>query len=80
MWYVDRRDGKMKYRLLGIAAMGNSDPLMLAEKTADGQMLGNKDELIDLFWVFYPDAREVLLIRLYSMVKIFHLILLMMMY
>lgn len=22
--------------------------------------MGNKDELIDLFWVFYPDAREVL--------------------
>ena len=22
MWYVDRRDGQMKYRLLGIAAMG----------------------------------------------------------
>ena len=59
MWYVDRRDGQMKYRLLGIAAMG-PDPLMLAERTADGQMLGNKDELIDLFWVFYPDAREVL--------------------
>ena len=59
MWYVDKRDGQMKYRLLGIAAMG-PDPLMLAERTADGQMLGNKDELIDLFWVFYPDAREVL--------------------
>ena len=59
MWYVDRRDGQMKYRLLGIAAMG-PDPLMLAERTADGQVLGNKDELIDLFWVFYPDAREVL--------------------
>ena len=59
MWYVDRRDGQMKYRLLGIAAMG-PDPLMLAERTADGQMLGNKDELIDLFWIFYPDAREVL--------------------
>lgn len=59
MWYVDRRDGQMKYRLLGIAAM-EPDPLMLAERTADGQMLGNKDELIDLFWVFYPDAREVL--------------------
>ena len=41
MWYVDRRDGKMKYRLLGIAAMG-MNPLMLAERTADGQMLGNK--------------------------------------
>lgn len=59
MWYVDRRDGQMKYRLLGIAAMG-PDPSMMAERTADGQSLGNKDELIDLFWVFYPDAREVL--------------------
>jgi gliding motility associated protien GldN len=59
MWYVDRRDGQMKYRLLGIAAMG-PDPTMMAEKTADGVSLGNKDELIDLFWVFYPDAREVL--------------------
>ena len=49
----------MKYRLLGIAAMG-PDPTMMAEKTADGVSLGNKDELIDLFWVYYPDAREVL--------------------
>ena len=38
MWYVDRRDGQMKYRLLGIAAMG-PDPLMLAERTADGKCL-----------------------------------------
>ncbi len=59
MWYVDRRDGQMKYRLLGIAAMG-PDPTMMAEKTADGVSLGDKNELIDLFWVYYPDAREVL--------------------
>lgn len=59
MWYIDRRDGQMKYRLLGIAAMGQ-DPSMMAEKTADGVSLGNKDELVDLFWVYYPDAREVL--------------------
>lgn len=59
MWYVDRRDGQMKYRLLGIAAMG-PDPNMASEKTADGKSLADKDELIDLFWVFYPDAREVL--------------------
>ena len=26
MWYVDRRDGQMKYRLLGIAAMGQILP------------------------------------------------------
>ena len=31
---------------------------MMAEKTADGVSLGNKDELIDLFWVYYPDARS----------------------
>jgi len=59
MWYVDRRDGQMKYRLLGIAAMG-PDPSMMGERTADGQSLASKDELIDLFWVYYPDAREVL--------------------
>lgn len=59
MWYIDRRDGQMKYRLLGIAAMG-PDPSMMGEKTADGQSLAGKDELIDLFWVYYPDAREVL--------------------
>ena len=59
MWYIDRRDSQMKYRLLGIAAMG-PDPTMMAEKTAGGVSLGNKDELVDLFWVFYPDAREIL--------------------
>lgn len=53
MWYIDRRDGEMKYRLLGICAMGQ-DPATM------GQQFANKDELIDLFWVYYPDAREVL--------------------
>ncbi len=55
MWYVDRRDGYMKYRLLGIAAMGQ-DPQTL------GQTFADKDELIDLFWVFYPskEVRELM--------------------
>lgn len=52
MWYIDRRDGQMKYRLLGIAAMG-PDPQTM------GQQFADKEELIDLFWVFYPDAREL---------------------
>lgn len=52
MWYLDRRDGQMKYRLLGIAAMG-PDPQTMGQKFAD------KEELIDLFWVFYPDARNI---------------------
>lgn len=59
VWYIDRRDGQMKYRLLGIAAMGQ-DPAIMGEFGPDGLPLGGQDELIDLFWVFYPDAREVL--------------------
>ncbi len=59
MWYIDKRDSQMKYRLLGIAAMGQ-DPSTMGQFGPDGQPLASKDELIDLFWVYYPDAREVL--------------------
>lgn len=59
VWYIDRRDGQMKYRLLGIAAMGQ-DPTTMGQVGPDGKPIANKDELIDLFWVWYPDAREVL--------------------
>ncbi len=59
MWYIDRRDSQMKYRLLGIAAMGQ-DPATMGQYGPDGQPLASRDELIDLFWVYYPDAREVL--------------------
>lgn len=59
MWYVDRRDGQMKYRLLGIAAMGK-DPATMALRGPDGQPIAGDNELIDLFWIFYPSARNVL--------------------
>lgn len=59
MWYIDRRDSQMKYRLLGIAAMGQ-DPSTMGQYGPDGQPIASNDELIDLFWVYYPDAREVL--------------------
>ena len=59
MWYIDRRDSQMKYRLLGIAAMGQ-DPSTMGQYGPDGQPIASKDELIDLFWVYYPDARNVL--------------------
>ena len=53
MWYFDKRQGELKYRLLAIAPMG-----------PDVQTLGvaeiDDDELYPLFWVFYPSAREVL--------------------
>ena len=53
MWYFDKRQGELKYRMLALAPMGK-----------DVQTLGVQDiedeELYELFWVFYPDAREVL--------------------
>ncbi len=51
MWYMDKRIGELKYRLLGIAPMG-PDVNVLAES-------GEKD-YVDLFWVWYAGARETL--------------------
>lgn len=59
MWFIDKRDGQMKYRPLGIAAMG-PDPAVQGRTGPDGQPLSGADELIDLFWVYYPSARDVL--------------------
>lgn len=52
MWYIDRRLGEMKYRLLGLCIMG-----------PDAQALGTEFDdgtFVELFWIWYPDAREVL--------------------
>lgn len=59
MWYIDKRLGQMKYRLLGIAPMGQ-DPQTMG--LTDAKLLGYEgdNEMIDLFWIYYPDAREVL--------------------
>lgn len=52
MWYIDRRLGEMKYRLLGLCVMG-----------PDAQALGTQFDdgaYVELFWIWYPDARKVL--------------------
>ncbi|MEE9408089.1 MAG: gliding motility protein GldN [Polaribacter sp.] len=53
MWYFDKRQGELKYRLLALAPMGK-----------DVQTLGVQDiedeQLYELFWVFFPSARDVL--------------------
>lgn len=54
IWYFDKRQGELKYRLLGIAPMGPDVQVMGEEGIND------KDNEYELFWVFYPDAREVL--------------------
>ena len=59
MWYIDKRDSQMKYRLFGIVAMGQ-DPSAMGQVGPDGMPIAQDDTYIDLFWIFYPNAREVL--------------------
>ncbi len=52
IWYFDKRQGELKYRLLALAPMGK-----------DVQTIGTDiedEELYELFWVFFPSARDVL--------------------
>lgn len=50
MWYFDRNEGQLKYRLLGIAPV-----------VADLYSLNTGVEnYVELFWIFFPDARETL--------------------
>jgi gliding motility associated protien GldN len=51
-WFLDKRSGELKYRLLGIAPVG-------IEARYKAKPSGDKD-LVELFWVWYPSAREVL--------------------
>ena len=50
LWYFDKRQGELKYRLLGICPV-----------TPDVYTMNSEDpDFIELFWVFFPDARETL--------------------
>ena len=53
MWYFNKRLGELKYRLLALAPMGK-DVLTLGLPDIED------DELYELFWVFYPSARNIL--------------------
>ena len=53
MWYFDKRLGELKYRLLALAPMGK-DVLTLGLPDIED------DELYELFWIFYPSARNIL--------------------
>lgn len=53
IWYFDKRYGELKYRMLAIA------PVAPDVQTLGRDELG-QDELLSLFWVFFPDARQVL--------------------
>ncbi|WP_223034864.1 type IX secretion system ring subunit PorN/GldN [Hanstruepera marina] len=53
LWYFDKRQAEMKFRLIGIA------PAAPDVNFLDSDDEANK-EPIPLFWVFYPDARDIL--------------------
>jgi gliding motility associated protien GldN len=50
LWYFDKRQSEMKYRLLAIAPVAPDVNFI-----DDGE-----PDLVPLFWVFFPDARSVL--------------------
>ena len=49
-WYFDKRQAEMKYRLLGLAPVAPDVNFIDTDEP----------DLVPLFWVFFPDAREVL--------------------
>lgn len=53
LWYFDKRQGELKYRMLAIAPVA-----------PDVQTMGREDldidEQLPLFWVWFPDARNIL--------------------
>lgn len=49
-WYFDKRQGELKYRLLGICPV-----------TPEARDIGKENaDVIDLFWVYFPSIRDVL--------------------
>lgn len=50
-WYFDKRQAELKYRLLGIAPVA-PDVNFIDE--------GGASALVELFWVWFPGAREIL--------------------
>lgn len=53
-WYFDKRLGELKYRLIALAPMA-PDVNFIDNPNVDAY-----DNLIPLFWVWYPDVRELL--------------------
>ena len=52
-WYLDKRQGELKYRMLGICPVANE----ARSKAFPEDGLESK---VELFWVWFPGAREVL--------------------
>ncbi|OQD42471.1 type IX secretion system ring subunit PorN/GldN [Croceivirga radicis] len=54
IWYFDKRQGELKYRLLGIA------PVAPDVNFVDDESVDPNENKVELFWVWYPSARQIL--------------------
>lgn len=54
MWYFDKRQGELKYRLLGIA------PVAPDVNFIDNESMTLEEAKVELFWVWFPGARQIL--------------------
>ena len=52
-WYLDKRSGVLKYRLLGLAPVANEARSKAFPDSAS-------DTKVELFWIWFPSARNVL--------------------
>lgn len=53
IWFIDKRQGELKYRMLGICPVAN-------EARSKAFPDENMDSKVELFWVWFPGAREAL--------------------
>lgn len=51
-WYFNKRLGELRYRLLGFCPVAPDVAIKAATE--------EEEELVELFWIWYPDARESL--------------------
>ncbi|MDG1245101.1 MAG: gliding motility protein GldN [Polaribacter sp.] len=71
MWYFDKRQGELKYRLLGIAPLVGFDAVQkcINTKLENDFVKRNPNKnyvkppiknYTELYWIFYPEARQIL--------------------
>ncbi|MEP5255496.1 MAG: gliding motility protein GldN [Winogradskyella arenosi] len=53
LWYFDKRQGELKYRILGIAPAAPDVNFIDSEDEANKEPIG-------LFWIFFPEIRDIL--------------------
>jgi len=53
LWYFDKRQGELKYRILGIAPAAPDVNFIDSEDASNS-------EPIPMFWVFYPEVRDIM--------------------